>query len=132
MIRRFEREDLESFEPNEVSVYKDLMFVFDDPSYDHYTLWRSNKLKAVLCFRYNGKGDWAGFILISKLFNARDGLIVKKFINEEIKKHNPKRVWTVSSREPFIARWHKFLGMEKEAPIVVRGIQCDVWSMTWE
>ncbi|MEE9356568.1 MAG: hypothetical protein V3U75_13340 [Methylococcaceae bacterium] len=132
MIKDFNIEDLEKFTPNSISRIDEVRGVLEDPSYDQYTLWRGGIVKAVLCFRNNGNGDWLGFLLIAKDFAARDGIRARRFIRSEMAKHRPKRVWTVSSREPFIAKWHEFLGMKIESPIIVEGRQCDVWSMKWE
>lgn len=131
MIKDFELDDLIGFIPNELSDPRDISFVFSDDEYYKYTLVNGGA-KAIIVFRYNGNDDWCGFFLISEDFTPRDGILVKQFIKKTVAKYKPKRLWTVSYESPVIERWHKFLGMKREDPIVIHGKKCDVWSIKWE
>lgn len=132
MIRDFRTEDLDVFQPNGASDFDDVAcFNGGEDCFEYkYTLDDGN-IKAIILFRDNGEDDWAGFFLISKHFNCRDGVKIKRFINETVDKYQAKRLWTVSEPNEILSRWHKFLGMDKEGTVEVDGSLQDVWSMRW-
>lgn len=131
MIREFDKKDLENFKANKNGDARDIMFVFNDPSYFKYTLDHGGP-KAIICFRHNGDDDWAGFFLIAENFTARDGILVKRFIEETVRRYRPKRLWTASHINEDLNRWHKFLGMKIEDTLVIHGKKCAIWSIRWE
>ena len=107
IVRPFITDHLNHFVPNEVSQPDDIAFAFDDDDYYKYSLWKEGKVKAIVFFRDNGGGDIAGFFLISDCFTARDGVLLKKFMFQKIKIHQPERLWTASLADnKLIERWH--------------------------
>lgn len=133
MIREFDLKDLEHFEPNSFSDLRksgDTMELLTHEDCYKYTLIRDG-IKAIIVFKDNGERDWMGFFLMSKGFTPRDGVSIKNFIDETVAKYKPKRLWTASQTSEMLTRWHRFLKMEPEDPINIKGKMYNVWSRTW-
>lgn len=118
--------------PNEHSEPGDLA-PFTEEMQFKYTMWEKGFVKAIIYFHHNGGGDWAGFFLISKMFTARNGVAIKKFIKKTVENFNPVKLWTISLDCPAIEKWHKFLSLKREDDFVMVGEQkYYTWSMLWD
>lgn len=129
MMRAFQFGDLENFEANEFSdASPEALGEVASDEWVKFSLVDT----AVMCVafvKHLGNCEWKGFFLISKQFRARHAVELRNFMRRGCAAYAPKKLWTVSRRNEIIAEWHRFMGLTRGEPMVVNGIQCDVWSM---
>jgi hypothetical protein len=130
MIREFEKDDYDNFEPNEFSSIAKLYRIIGRRTFQKYSLVRDNVVKAIIFFVEVEPDDWAGFFLISKDFTAQDGEDIRQFIINTVEQYQAKRLWTVSLDHKLINRWHRFLGLKiEEKDIELCGKKYIRWSL---
>lgn len=126
MIREFEQSDLERFEPNQVSDPSDQAHVFDDDRWWKYTIY-DKEIKAIICFLEDQPGEWGAFAFISKHFNARDSVEMRKFMQRAEDVLKPKKLWTASPSSAKVNRWHEFLNLTLDSPLEYNGKIYNKW-----
>lgn len=130
MIREFTKEDLQQFEPNELSHPGDVMFVFEDDQWWLYTLERGGKIKAILAARETAPDEWAVFCLLSSHFNAWDSLALRQFVGRAAKILKPKKMWTISKPIERVNKWHRFFGLKFERLQEFQGNIYNLWAIS--
>jgi len=132
MIRDFKITDLDSFIPNQFSDPKEFYYVLDSNEYFKYTVHdHEENIKAIICFKEKEPRDWCGFFLISDNFRFKDAAEIKTFMNKQVEKFKPKRVWTASRDNEIINNWHIYLGMKIENAIMLEGQALNIWSIIY-
>lgn len=123
MIRDYHIDDLGLLDP--IAGARDFMKI--NPDWWSYTLENHGVIKAIMSGAETAPGEWVVYCLLSKQFNARDSVELKRFTARAEKVLLPKRVWTISCPDPVVDKWHRYLGFAFEKVQEFRGKQYNMW-----
>ena len=111
MWKIFEKRDLGNFVPHHTVDKEQFRFLEHADNVIIKSLVRGDEVRAIVYFRNTEGRDWVGAIFICEDFNARDGLKIKRYIQESVFIYQPLSVITVSKDEEYLESWHLFLNM---------------------
>jgi len=114
-FRDFRKEDISGFIQNGYTLGLNMSDLPDLLNhYEIYTLEDNGKAVAIAAFMEYGERLYNGFLFISSDMTARHGVIIRKFIWDNIKKRDAIRLETTSIDCPKLNAWHDFLGFTCE------------------
>lgn len=114
MIRRFQKEDLRSFTPNQFSDPSMAMGIFDQPGWEVFTQKDNDHTVAIICAQRYWGNNYSAFFLISENFSPRNAVKLKDFVHSAHERFGVKRIQTDSQAHPVLDAWHEWLGFKLE------------------
>lgn len=114
MIRRFQKEDLRSFTPNQFSDPSMARGIFEQPGWEIFTQKDGDLTVAIICAQRYWGNNYAAFFLISEQFRPRHAVKLKEFVHSTHERFGVKRIQTDSQAHPMIDSWHEWLGFKLE------------------
>lgn len=130
-IRRFNIEDLRTFNPNEYSNPGAVVDALADPKVDKFTLIDGDVVKAIMVAQRYWGNNYSGFFLISEEFTYRDAVKLKEFVHSTHERFGVKRFQTDSQACKVLDTWHKFLGftLEGTRKKMMHGLDYNSWGL---
>jgi len=113
-VRRFIKEDLRSFRPNQFSDPREVDYALDDPKFDIFTLLDGNRTEAIICARRYWGNNYMAFFLISADFRPRNAVKLRDFVHSTHERFGVKRIQTDSQANELLDAWHRFMGFKLE------------------
>lgn len=131
MIRRFDIEDLRSFDPNEYSNPAEVVDALADPNVDKFSLIENGVTQAIMVAQRYWGNNYAGFFLISEHFRKRNAFKLREFVHSTHERFGVKRIQTESPAVPVLDAWHKFLGFTLEGTKrkMMKGMDFNCWGL---
>lgn len=129
----FEHAHLTDFVPNRYAKGMEALTSIDNPECHKWSVLGPNhKPLAFIFYRETEPGEYGAFFLISDDFKVKHCAALRNFVKMLIRQHDAQEVWTASRQDPRLARWHRFMGLEKDGIMEINGETSDVWRMIWE
>lgn len=133
MIRAYKAGDEDRLEANEFSSIDDVTWVFEDDSFEKYTVEKNDEVLCIICWTEYCHKQYAIFFLIKEGAGMSEIKAIKKFLDQKTKELKPKTCITYSFDCDMLNRWHKFFGFERQRKILLNAgyDQYNKWMIKW-